>query len=97
MSDANISPQSWDTVEHLHVSFYHQDVIYRLQSLKMRHCDHCGVVPDLAVFPPSGCFCIFYGEKIEREDVKLNAQNESGVFLAFGHLENTFGVVILIK
>jgi hypothetical protein len=27
----------------------------------------------------------------------LDAQNEPGVFLGFGHLENTFGAVILVK
>ncbi len=32
-----------------------------------------GVVPDLAVFPSSGCFCIHYREKTERTDVKLDS------------------------
>jgi hypothetical protein len=27
----------------------------------------------------------------------LDEQNELGVFLGFGHLENTFGAVILVK
>jgi hypothetical protein len=56
-----------------------------------------GVVPDLVVFPPPGCFCLHYREKTERSDLKLDAQNEPGVFLGFDHLENTFGVVILVK
>jgi len=33
----------------------------------------------------------------ERADLKLDAQNEPGVFLGFDHLENTFGAVILVK
>jgi len=33
----------------------------------------------------------------ERADLKLDAQNEPGVFLGFGHLENTFGAIILVK
>ncbi len=33
----------------------------------------------------------------ERVDLKLDAQNEPGVFLGFDHLENTFGVVILVN
>jgi hypothetical protein len=33
----------------------------------------------------------------ERADLKFDEQNEPGVFLGFGHLENTFGVVILVK
>ena len=33
----------------------------------------------------------------EQADLKLDAQNEPGVFLGFGHLENTFGAVILVK
>ncbi len=49
------------------------------------------------MFPPSGCFCLLYREKIERADLKLYVQNEPGVFLGFGHLENTFGTVILVK
>ncbi len=36
-------------------------------------------------------------EKIERADVKLDAQNEPGVFLGFCHPENTFGAIILVK
>ena len=27
----------------------------------------------------------------------MDAQNEPGVFLGFGHLENTFGAIILVK
>jgi hypothetical protein len=38
-----------------------------------------------------------YREKIEGEDVKLDAQNEPGVFPGFVHLDNTFGDVILVK
>jgi hypothetical protein len=56
-----------------------------------------GVVPDVAVFPPPGCFCLRCPEKIERADFKLDAQNEPGVLSGFGHLENTFGTVILVK
>ncbi len=59
--------------------------------------DDTGVVPDLTVFPPPGCFCLLCRKKIERADLKLDTQNEPGVFLGFGHLENTFGVVILVK
>ena len=33
----------------------------------------------------------------ERADLKLDAQNEPGVFLGFDHPENTFGAVILVK
>ncbi len=44
-----------------------------------------GVVPDLVVFPPPGYFCLRYREKIERVDLKLDSQNEAGVFLGFGH------------
>jgi len=33
----------------------------------------------------------------ERADLKLDAQNEPGVFFRVDHLENTFGAVILVK
>ncbi len=55
------------------------------------------VVHDLSVFPPPGCFCICYRNKIDRADHKLDAQNEAGVFLGFCHLDNTFGAVILVN
>lgn len=49
--------------------------------------------------PPPGHFYIRYREKIESADLKLDAQNESGVFLGFSrfdHMDNKFGVVILV-
>ncbi len=52
-----------------------------------------GVVPDLAVFPPPGCFCLRY--RASRS--QIGCINEPEVFLGFGHLENTFGAVILVK
>jgi hypothetical protein len=97
MTDANIPPMYWDIVV--------QRVTLLNVCTSPAICDpsitifevDTGVVPDLAVFPPPGCFCIRYREKNERADVKLDAQNEPGVFLGFDHLENTFGDVILVK
>jgi hypothetical protein len=97
MSDANIPPMYWDIVVQ-HVALLNACTSPAIcdPSITIFESD-TGVVPDLAVFPPPGCFCIRYREKIERADVKLDAQNEPGVFLGFGHLENTFGAVILVK
>jgi hypothetical protein len=55
-----------------------------------------GVVPDLSVFPPSGCFCIRYREKIERRCQNGCTKRIWSIF-RFDHLENTFGNVILVK
>ena len=97
MADANIPPIYWDVVVQ-HVALLNACTSPSIcdPSITIFEAD-TGVVPDLAVFPPPGCFCIRYREKIERADVKLDAQNEPGVFLGFGHLENTFGAIILVK
>jgi len=81
MADANIPPIYWDVVVQ-HVALLNACTSPSIcdPSITIFEAD-TGVVPDLAVFPPSGCFCLRYREKIERADVKLDAQNEPGVFL----------------
>jgi hypothetical protein len=97
MGDANIPPIYWGiVVQHVALLNVCTSPGTCDPSITIFETD-TGFVPDLDVFPPPGCVCIRYRDKIERTDVKLDAQNEPGVFLGFVHLENTFGAVILVK
>ena len=97
MADANIPPAYWDIVVQ-HAALLNACTSPSICAPEMTIFEaDTGVVPDLAVFPPPGCFCIRYRTKIDRADHKLDAQNEAGVFLGFGHLDNMFGACILVN
>jgi hypothetical protein len=94
MADANIPPMYWDiVVQHVELLNVCTSPSIYDPPITIFEAD-TGVVPDFAVYSPPGCFCIRYREEIERADVKLDAQNEPGVFLGFGHPS---GAVILVK
>jgi len=93
MADVNIPPMCWDIVVQ-HVALLNACTSPAVcdPSITIFEADK-GVVPDLAVFPPPGCFCLRY--RASRS--QIGCANEPEVFLGFGHLENTFGAVILVK
>jgi hypothetical protein len=97
MVDDDIPPMYWDiVVQYVALLNACTSPVVCDPSITIFEAD-TGVVLDLTVFPPPGCFCLHCREKIERTYLKLDVQNESGVFLGFGHLENTFGAVVLVK
>jgi hypothetical protein len=60
MADANIPPMCWDIVVQ-HVALLNACTSPAVcdPSITIFEADK-GVVPDLAVFPPPGCFCLRY-------------------------------------
>jgi hypothetical protein len=89
MADVNIPPMYWD-IEVQHVALLNACTSPAV-------CD-----PSITIFYCNRWRWCFHHQgasvfSTERADLKWDAQNESGVFLGFGHLENTFGAVILVK
>jgi hypothetical protein len=63
MADVNIPPLYWDiAVQHVALLNACTSPSIRDSSITIFEAD-TGVVPDLAVFPPPGCFCIRYERK----------------------------------
>ena len=80
MTDDNISPPHWDIIVK-HVVLLNVCTSPSICDPEITIFeDDIGVVPDLAVFPPPGCFCIRHRNKIDRIDHKVDAQNDDGVF-----------------
>jgi hypothetical protein len=56
-----------------------------------------GVVPNLDLIPPIGCFAARLMDHSVRTDWKLDPKNQSGVFLGFAHNRNVYnGAQILV-
>jgi hypothetical protein len=53
-------------------------------------------IPNIDLEPPVGCFCARLMDNSAREDRKLDAKNQSGVFLGFAHRRNIYGAQILV-
>ena len=57
-----------------------------------------GVVPNLDLIPPLGCFCARLTDNSKpRSDSKLDPKNEVGVFLGFATKRNMYGAQILVQ
>jgi len=56
-----------------------------------------GMIPDLDLIPPLGCFDFRYLSKLDRKDFKLSPKNQAGVFLGFATLDKgTYGSILMI-
>ena len=57
-----------------------------------------GVVPNLDLIPPLGCFCARLTDNSKpRSDSKLDPKNEVGVDLGFATTRNMYGAQILVQ
>lgn len=57
-----------------------------------------GVIPNIDLIPPLGCFCARLTDNTKaRSDSKLDPKNEVGVFLGFATRKNTYGAQILVQ
>jgi len=57
-----------------------------------------GVVPNVDLIPPLGCFCARLTDNTKaRSDSKIDPKNEVGVFLGFATRKNMYGAQILVQ
>lgn len=97
ITDSNIPGEFWDfVVEHAALvnSMITPSIVDNTKTIFEAVW---GVIPNIDLVPPVGCFCTRLMDGTARADWKLEPKNQSGVFLGFAHRRNIYGAQILVE
>ena len=97
LTDSNLPGIYWDFVVE-HAALVNSMITPSITDKSRTIFEHVwGVVPNLDLIPPIGCFAARLMDNSARTDWKLDPKNQSGVFLGFAHNRNVYGAQILVE
>ena len=97
LTDSNLPGIYWDYVVE-HAALVNSMITPSITDKSRTIFEHVwGVVPNLDLIPPIGCFAARLMDNTARTDWKLDPKNQSGVFLGYAHNRNVYGAQILVN